>query len=136
MIVSAGAGASAAAAAARRRMQKEEEEMTNYRPEDLSGDWQFKILRSPTGAFGNPGKLQRALEEEALAGWVMVEKFDNGRIRLKRPASARANDGALGFDPYRTYAGITETRFALLVVALVLGVFLLAVLVAVIMANI
>src|SRR5437762_4775739 len=89
--------------------------MTPYHPQDLTGDWEFKILRSMTGAFGRPEKLKAILEEEAKAGWILIEKFDNGRIRLKRPASARGGDAALGFDPYRTYAGISEGKFTLTV---------------------
>ncbi len=96
--------------------------MTSYQPQDLSGDWELKILRSATGSFGNPKKLKKALDQEARAGWALVEKFDNQRIRLKRPASARSGDGALGFDPYRTYAGLSEVTFALtLVLVLVVG---------------
>jgi hypothetical protein len=34
--------------------------------------------------------MQRYLAEEAQAGWTLVEKFDNSRIRLKRPAAAPA----------------------------------------------
>lgn len=105
--------------------------MTAYQAQDLSGDWEFKILRSMTGAFGRPEKLRKVLEEEAKAGWVLVEKFDNGRIRLKRPASARSGDGALGFDPYRTYVGMSEGKFTLTVVGLTLGGMLLAILVVV-----
>ncbi len=37
----------------------------------------------------------------------MVEKFDDQRLRFKRPASARANDASLAFDPYRTQYGIS-----------------------------
>lgn len=95
--------------------------MTSYQSQDLSGDWEFKILRSSTGAFGRPGKLHKVLDQEARAGWVLVEKFDNQRIRLKRPVSARSGDGALGFDPYRTYIGLSEIGFALVLVALALG---------------
>jgi hypothetical protein len=118
--MSAAAGASAAAAV-RRRMEQEEEEMTPYQPQDLSGDWEFKILRSVTGIFGKPEKLKEALDQEAKAGWALVEKFDNSRIRLKRPTSARSGDGALGFDPYRTFVGISEIRFTLTLIALILG---------------
>ena len=60
--------------------------MTPYQPQDLNDGWEFKILRSLTGAFGKPEKLREFLDEEAKAGWVLVEKFDNNRIRLKRPA--------------------------------------------------
>lgn len=98
--------------------------MTSYPPQDLSGDWEFKILRSATGSFGRPGKLKKALDLEAKAGWTLVEKFDNQRIRLKRPVSARSGDGALGFDPYRTYVGLSEVRFALALVAIIFGTLL------------
>ena len=121
--MSAGAGAgAAAAAAARRRMQQEEEEMTEYGPQDLADGWEFKILRSMTGAFRHPDKLQHILSEERRAGWILVEKFDNGRIRLKRPASAREMDGKLDSDPYRTYVGPSETKFALIVMGIAFGV--------------
>src|SRR5262249_11887368 len=105
--------------------QQEEEEMTTYQPQDLSGDWEFKILRSLIGSFGTPGKLQKALDQEAKAGWTLVEKFDNRRIRLKRPVSARSGDGALGFDPYRTYAGLSEVQLVLVFALLALGALLL-----------
>jgi len=101
--------------------------MTPYQPQDLSGDWEFKILRSVTSAFGKPEKLKEALDQEAKAGWTLVEKFDNSRIRLKRPASARSGDGALGFDPYRTYVGMSEGKFVLTLVALILGGMLLVI---------
>lgn len=61
------------------------------------------------------------LEEEARAGWTVIEKFDNGRVRLKRPASARASDATLGFDPYRTWVGISQTRLVLMIVLAALG---------------
>jgi hypothetical protein len=105
--VSAGAtaGATAAAAAAAARRRQEEEELTPYTPDDLAGGWQFKILGSPFGRFKNPDYLRAALEEEAQAGWTLVEKFDDTRIRLKRPASYAAMDGKLDFDPYRSTVG-------------------------------
>jgi hypothetical protein len=107
------------AAAAAVVIQQEEEEMTSYSPRDLAEDWEFKILRSTTGGFRDPLWLHAILEDEARAGWSMVEKFDNARMRLKRPASARANDSALGFDPYRGFVGVKPARF---VVFLVLGI--------------
>ena len=109
--------------------------MTSYQPQDLSGDWEFKILRSVTSAFRKPEKLQEALDQEARAGWTLVEKFDNGRIRLKRPASARSGDAALGFDPYRTFVGTSEIKFSLLLVALIVGGVLLLTVVGVFLAN-
>ena len=51
------------------------------------------------------------------AGWKMVEKFDDNRLRVKRPASAQRSDYNLppGFDPYRTAYGETEAKSVLLV---------------------
>jgi hypothetical protein len=117
MNVGGPAGDPATTAAEARRKRREEEEMTPYSREDLSEDWEFKILRSMTGAFGKPATLHRVLEREAQAGWVLVEKFDNNRIRLKRPASAKEGDSQVDFDPYRTYVGQSEERFALIVIA-------------------
>ena len=117
------AAAAAAAAAAKRRREEEEEHMTPYTPRDLAENWEFKILRSATGAFKNPAVMQRYLAEEAQAGWTLVEKFDNSRMRLKRPAAARQQDAQCTFDPYRTRVGISEVGLALLIVASVLGGF-------------
>lgn len=94
--------AAAAAAEQQRQLQQEEEEMTSYSSQDLAGDWEFKILRSTFGAFGDSDRLREILDEEARAGWTLVEKFDNHRVRLKRSARERQNDTALEFDPYRT----------------------------------
>jgi hypothetical protein len=112
---------STAAAAARRRREEEEEHMTPYTPSDLAENWEFKILRSATGAFKDPAVMQRYLAEEAQAGWTLVEKFDNSRIRLKRPAAARQQDAQCTFDPYRTRVGISEVGLVLLIVGSMLG---------------
>lgn len=115
--MSAGAGATAAAAAeAQRRMREEEEELTPYSTSDLAQDWEFKIVRSAMGSFRKPEFLRQVLEEEARAGWVLVEKFDNQRIRLKRSALARERDGKLDFDPYRTELGLSQNFTALAIV--------------------
>lgn len=119
--MSAGAAGAAAAAAAARRRREEEEALTGYSHTDLTEGWEFKFLRSATGAFRNPDRLRDALEQEARAGWVLVEKFDNGRLRLKRPASARAGDGALGFDPYRTSYGISDGKLVAMILGIVFG---------------
>jgi hypothetical protein len=104
-----GGAAAAAAAAAEARRRQEEEEMTKYSENDLSEGWEFKILRSNMNAFRKPENLKTYLEEEGRAGWVLVEKFDDNRLRLKRPASARQGDAALEFDPYRTQVGLSDT---------------------------
>ena len=46
-------------------------------------------------------------DEEARAGWEMLEKFDDYRIRFKRRVENRTEDRHLGSDPYRTQIGIT-----------------------------
>ena len=90
--------------------------MTSYNREELADDWEFKILRSATGAFGTPAKMQRFLDEEAAMGWVLVEKFDNQRIRLKRRTNAKPPKSEDGADPYRTNVGTSEAQIARLIV--------------------
>ena len=120
-------GAAAAAHQARKRQQEEEEEellMTKYTPEELEANWEFKIVRSETGAFRRPEVFQMLLQEEAIAGWELVEKLDDRRVRFKRPASARRRDATLppGVDPYRsTYGGSAQT-FKMIALAIILSV--------------
>jgi hypothetical protein len=119
-----------AAAEQRRRMLQEEEEMTPYSSDDLAHNWEFKIVRSAMGRFRNPAYLQKVLDDEARAGWVLVEKFDNSRLRLKRPEAARQRDIKLDFDPYRTDVGATQNVVALAIVGGIVGVMLLVVLIS------
>ena len=81
--------------------------MNRYSTEEMDGEWEFKIVRSETGAFRQPENFQRLLDEEAVAGWQLMEKLDNKRVRLKRHVSSRSNDMMLpqGIDPYRTQFG-------------------------------
>ena len=69
-------GGGAQAAAARARQREEEEVMTGYSNDELAEKWEFKIIRSGTGAFRHPEKLRKALDQEAQAGWELAEKFD------------------------------------------------------------
>jgi hypothetical protein len=118
-----GAAAAAAATAERQRMMfAEEEDMARYTQDDLNNDWEFKIVRSDTATFRKPEVLRKLIEEEARSGWVMLEKFDDNRIRFKRPRSARTRDVLLpsDVDPYRTQYGISSARIALLVVTLMM----------------
>jgi hypothetical protein len=133
----AGAGAAAAAAAARRRMEEEEEQMTPYSREELENDWEFKIIRSQTGAFRNQAALQKLMEEEARAGWQMVEKFDNSRVRFKRPRSARQRDSQLPaeVDPYRVHYGISEAAFVATILLVIFGALGLVMLMAYTFGN-
>lgn len=107
--------AAAAAAALRRRNQDEEECMTQYSAEELAQGWEFKIVRSNFASFRKPAVLQQVCEEEAGAGWTLVEKFDDQRLRFKRPITERGR-AAPGIDPYRTnYGSPTGLRIAALV---------------------
>ncbi|MDH5505680.1 MAG: hypothetical protein OEZ02_00485 [Anaerolineae bacterium] len=114
--------AHAAAEERKRRRQMEEEEMTSYSPEDIQADWEFKIVRSSTAAFRNQQIFANLLEEEALAGWEMVEKLDDQRVRFKRKRSERRYDDRLPpeVDPYRTQYGSNSNAVVSLIV-LVLG---------------
>jgi hypothetical protein len=118
----AAAGAAAAAAAAAEMLRQEEEEMTEYSERDLREGWEFKILRANTAAFKNPQVLKQACEEEAQAGWILFEKFDDQRLRFKRPASAKDKDSYLPFDAYRTQFGMSKGAFTGIIVAVTVGV--------------
>src|SRR5262245_21066463 len=110
MSAASGAGA-AAAAEAKRRRQEEEEEMTAPDGGEV-GPYEYKIIRSATGAFKKTATLKAALEEEALAGWDLLEKFDNARVRLRRHIRWREKDAELSQDPYRTRFGMSEGAVA------------------------
>jgi hypothetical protein len=118
---------SAAAAAAHRRLLEEEEEMTNYSAQDMDGGWEFKIVRANTGVFRNPAELEKVVKEESQSGWILLEKFDNSRLRFKRPQSARRNDGNLppGVDPYRSHYGLNPVWFVLILTVAIVAASLL-----------
>jgi hypothetical protein len=133
--MSAGAGAAAAAAAAEMKRQ-EEEEMTPYTAKDLAEGWEFKIIRSNFGTFRKPEKLQAILDEEKRGGWMLLEKFDDSRIRLRRPAGTKVTAAEFddGYDPYRTSVGMSDGAAVVLVLgivgALAAGVVMFALLLA------
>jgi hypothetical protein len=114
--------AAAAAAAIAEMMRQEEEELTEYTDEELNEDWEFKILRSSTLSFRRQDIFQEVLREEERAGWIMVEKFDDRRIRFKRPVSARQNDRTLDFDPYRTTHGTPQAAIVLIILGVSFGI--------------
>jgi hypothetical protein len=118
-------------------MEEEEEQMTPYSREELENDWEFKIVRSQTGTFRKQAALQNLLEEEARAGWQLVEKFDNSRVRFKRPRSARQRDAQLpaGVDPYRVHYGISEGALVAAILVAVFGAIGLIMLMAYLFAN-
>lgn len=117
----------------RKRDREEEEYMTRYTIDELDDNWEFKIVRSETGAFRKPEVFQSLLQEESIASWELVEKLDNRRVRFKRRRDARRRDAALppGFDPYRSQYGGSTARKAILfgvlfMVALGIGAAVLA----------
>jgi hypothetical protein len=119
--------AAAAAAAEQARRNEEEEQMTAYSREELEQDWEFKIIRSNFNSFKKTWVLKKLCEDEARAGWIMVEKFDNGRVRFKRSADAKKNDKLLSpdIDPYRTQYGMSNEAFVLFIISVCLGALVL-----------
>ena len=111
--------------------------MTNYSDQDLADEWEFKIVRANTGVFDNPAELKKLVKEEALSGWILLEKFDNSRVRFKRRADSRKRDSRLpqGVDPCRTHHGMSPVRFAILLAVAIVGASLLFTLLLVVMIN-
>jgi hypothetical protein len=83
----------------RRRKEEEEEIMSGYSPQDLRENWQFKIVR---GTFKTADQVEAVVHEQAEFGWLLVEIFDQNRIRFKRPAGEAANDSSREGNPYAT----------------------------------
>lgn len=88
---------------------------------------EFKIVQSQTPIFSDTAKMHEILAEEAAAGWQLLEKQDNYRIKLQRNISHRANDGNLKIDPYRSSVGVSSVvtytataLFTILVVSVIL----------------
>lgn len=133
----AASAAGAAAAAHQRRLLEEEEEMTKYSSQELADEWEFKIVRSSTAAFKKPEALRQMLEAEAMAGWALVEKFDDNRVRLKRPRSARERDTGLPaeVDPYRTRYGPSDLKLVLIILGSIFGSILAVALVVFLISN-
>ncbi|TFH57973.1 MAG: hypothetical protein E4G91_09950 [Candidatus Zixiibacteriota bacterium] len=107
-------------AAQKGQQEEEEQRMTQYNAEDLNG-WEFKIVRSTFGRFGNAEVIRRLMEEEARNGWEMVEKFDDYRIRFKRRTDKRALHSGGGVDPYRTNYGTSRLLLPLFAVGVALA---------------
>ena len=125
-----------AAQQAAEKARREEENQTGYSGIDIE-KYEFKILRSSSSAFKKPQKLMQALEEEALSGWDLVEKFDDQRLRLMRKKSKREDDLMLspGVNPYRTNFGISSDKVGALIAGSIIVVVLLFVLIAVMSGN-
>lgn len=90
-------------------------------PTDVADEWEFKILRSTSAAFRKRQTLEQALREEAESGWVLLEKLDDSRLRLKRPRAARQLPDPTTHDPYRSHYGMSPQQTALLIVVILMG---------------
>ncbi|OFE12890.1 hypothetical protein PHACT_06835 [Pseudohongiella acticola] len=88
---------------------------------------EYKIVQSTTPHFAKAANLKAILDEEAQAGWQLVEKFDNYKLRLQRDISHRAGDAARNVDAYRTQVGlsnfVTYGSATLLTLAVVYAIF-------------
>jgi hypothetical protein len=102
---------------------QEEEQLTRYDstpPAEQAKGWEFKILRTSGNGFRGSKTLRRVCQEESQAGWILLEKLDNHRLRFRRPLSAREQDHLCSIDPYRCYYGLPEELETLLTIAGVL----------------
>ena len=85
---------------------------------------EYKVVQSNTPMFANTAKLKEVVAEEAQAGWELLEKLDNYKLRFQRDISHRVNDDKLESDPYRTQVGVssvvTYTATAIVTIAIVL----------------
>jgi hypothetical protein len=70
-------------------------------------EWEYKIVRAYSDLFRNPTNFIQLCEEEAQAGWILLEKLDDRRVRFKRSVAMREQVDVtqLSFDPYRCYYG-------------------------------
>lgn len=74
-------------------------------------EWEYKIVRASSDLFRDSEVFQQLCEEEAEAGWMLLEKLDDRRVRFKRPISAReaVKTDLFSIDPYRSHYGPTMT---------------------------
>lgn len=89
--------------------------------------WEFKIVRASRDIFRDPAVLQRLCEEEGEAGWILLEKLDDRRIRFKRPVALRdlIKPERLAIDPYRTQYGPSNRLLVILGMLAALGAIIL-----------
>jgi len=90
-------------------------------------DLEYKVIHTQTPLFSDTARMHEILEQEARAGWQLLEKENNFRIKLHRNISHRENDKNLDFDAYRTSVGVspvlaygTTAVFTVGIVALIL----------------
>lgn len=68
---------------------------------------EYKVIQSQTPLFADTTRMHEVLAQEEKAGWQLLEKEDNYKIRLQRNISFRANDKNLDFDAYRSTVGVS-----------------------------
>ena len=69
---------------------------------------EYKVVQAQTPLFASTPKMLEILQEESEAGWELLEKEDNYRIKLKRDVSCRERDGERSVDPYRSSVGVSS----------------------------
>jgi hypothetical protein len=69
---------------------------------------EYKVVQSTTPYFTKSQNIALVMAEEEKAGWRLLEKCDNYKLRLQRDISHRANDKNLSIDPYRTQVGVNN----------------------------
>lgn len=83
---------------------------------------EFKVVQSTTPFFAKSQNIAVVMAEEEKAGWRLLEKCDNYKLRLQRDISHRANDKDLSIDPYRTQVGVNNAVVYGITAVLTLGV--------------
>ncbi len=87
--------------------------------------WEFKIVRAKRNVFADPAIFQLLCAEESEAGWILLEKLDDRRVRFKRPIALREiiKSDFLNYDPYRcTYGASWQPGKWLSAIALLIAV--------------
>ncbi|MBN1564544.1 MAG: hypothetical protein JXA10_11935 [Anaerolineae bacterium] len=103
-----------------------------YTRHPFENNWEYKIVRARNNEFRYRHHLDALLQQEALAGWEIVEKYNDSQIRFKRPRSARTWDGDLPphIDPYRTIyhpsAQSSDLQLIVLTMSLIIIVLVIA----------
>lgn len=69
---------------------------------------EYKVMQAQTPLFSDTKKMHEVLDQEAKAGWRLLEKEDNYKIRLQRDISNRENDKNLDIDAYRSTVGVSS----------------------------
>ena len=82
-------------------------EQPMYLSEPKITEWEYKIVRAYSDLFKNPTSFIQLCEEESQAGWILLEKLDDRRVRFKRSVEMRdqIDVDKLSFDPYRCHYG-------------------------------